>query len=426
MNCSKDELRDMRFIDLFAGAGGLSEGFVRAGFTHVAHVEMDRAACNTLRTRIAYHYLKANKKSKLYEAYLRGEIDRNRLYASVPPHLLSSVINETIDDKSIKRIFKSIDALNKGEAVDAIVGGPPCQAYSIVGRARDANGMRGDKRNYLYKYYGQFLNKYKPKVFVFENVLGLESAEGGKYLKDMKAYFKRIGYSLEHDTLNARDFGVLQNRKRILIIGWRKDLGLEGMPSFEKRKWSYRVEQLLSDLPAIMPGQGAIKSGRYATATTEYLKQTAIRNGIDVVTLHCARPHTKQDKTIYRIAVDRWNGGKERLRYTDLPNSLRTHKNTSSFLDRFKVVAANEQCAHTVVAHISRDGHHYIHPDAAQNRSLSVREAARIQSFPDDYYFEGIKESNPRTAAFKQIGNAVPPLMAESVALGIHDMIFRI
>lgn len=416
----------MRFIDLFAGAGGLSEGFVRAGFTPVAHVEMDRAACNTLRTRIAYHYLKANKKSALYEAYLRGVIDRNRLYASVPSRLLSSVINETIDDKSIKRIFKSIDALNKGEAVDAIVGGPPCQAYSVVGRARDANGMRGDKRNYLYKYYGQFLKKYKPKVFVFENVLGLESAEGGKYLRDMKAYFKRIGYSLEHDTLNAREFGVLQNRKRILIIGWRKDLGIKGMPSFELRKWPYRVEQLLSDLPAIMPGQGAIKAGRYATTTTEYLRQSAIRNGLDVVTLHCARPHTRQDRTIYRIAVDRWNQGKERLRYTDLPSTLRTHKNTSSFLDRFKVVAANEQYAHTVVAHISRDGHHYIHPDAAQNRSLSVREAARIQSFPDDYYFEGIKESNPRTAAFKQIGNAVPPLMAESVALGIHDMIFRI
>lgn len=423
MNGTGDELRDMRFIDLFAGAGGLSEGFVRAGFTPVAHVEMDCAACNTLRTRIAYHYLKANRKNKLYEAYLKGEVDRNRLYASVPPHLLSSVINEMIDDKSIKRIFKSIDALNKGQAVDAIVGGPPCQAYSVVGRARDANGMRGDKRNYLYKYYGQFLKKYKPKVFVFENVLGLESAEGGKYLKDMKAYFKRIGYSLEHDTLNAREFGVLQNRKRILIIGWRKDLGVEGMPSFEQRKWPYRVEQLLSDLPAIMPGQGTVKAGRYATTTTEYLKQSAIRNGLDVVTLHCARPHTKQDRTIYRIAVDRWNKGKERLRYTDLPVSLRTHKNTSSFLDRFKVVAANEEYAHTVVAHINRDGHHYIHPDAAQNRSLSVREAARIQSFPDDYYFEGIKESNPRTAAFKQIGNAVPPLMAHAIAEGIKALI---
>jgi DNA (cytosine-5)-methyltransferase 1 len=118
--------------------------------------------------------------------------------------------------------------------------------------------------------------------------------------------------------------------------------------------------------------------------------------------------------------VERWNQSKERLQYTDLPASLRTHKNTTSFLDRFKVVAAEEPSAHTVVAHIARDGHHYIHPDLKQNRSLSVREAARLQSFPDDFYFEGVKESSPRTAAFKQIGNAVPPLMAESIAKAIN------
>ena len=114
--------------------------------------------------------------------------------------------------------------------------------------------------------------------------------------------------------------------------------------------------------------------------------------------------------------MDKWNNKMERLNYNDLPDDLKTHKNRTSFTDRFKVVANNIQASHTVVAHIAKDGHHYIHPDIDQNRSISVREAARLQSFPDDFYFEGVKEGANRTAAFKQIGNAVPPLMANFIA----------
>jgi DNA (cytosine-5)-methyltransferase 1 len=136
-----------------------------------------------------------------------------------------------------------------------------------------------------------------------------------------------------------------------------------------------------------------------------------------------ARPHTKQDKEIYRIAVDKWNNYKERLNYNDLPERLKTHKNRTSFHDRFKVVAADQYHSQTVVAHIAKDGHYYIHPDISQNRSISVREAARLQSFPDDYYFEGVKEKSNRTAAFKQIGNAVPPLMAETIGKKLKSLI---
>lgn len=409
----------MRFIDLFAGAGGLSEGFIKAGFTPVAHVEMDRAACYTLKTRMAYHELKANGNEQVYHEYLKGIIGRDALYAAVSPRLHRSVINAKIDDETIPQIFRAVDKLADGQPVDAIVGGPPCQAYSLVGRARDKNGMRGDERNYLYKYYGRFLKKYSPKVFVFENVLGLLTAEKGLYLRNMKSYFKRIGYELDHTILNARDFGVLQDRRRILIIGWRKDLGIEGVPEFQKVNWSYLVADALDDLPRISPGQGTMKNARYRTKATEYLNRSALRNGIDVLTQHCARPHTPQDLEIYRIAVERWNKNQERLRYTDIPSALQTHKNVTSFLDRFKVIAANQAYTHTLVAHLAKDGHHYIHPDLKQNRSLSVREAARLQSFPDDFYFEGVKEDSPRTAAFKQIGNAVPPLMAESIARAI-------
>jgi DNA (cytosine-5)-methyltransferase 1 len=142
-----------------------------------------------------------------------------------------------------------------------------------------------------------------------------------------------------------------------------------------------------------------------------------------VLTQHITRPHTDQDKEIYQIAVKKWNSEGKRLDYNDLPDRLKTHKNRSSFFDRFKVVAQDLKYSHTVVAHIAKDGHYYIHPDIDQNRSISVREAARLQSFPDDYYFEGVKQGSIRTAAFKQIGNAVPPLMAYEIAMRIKDTI---
>jgi DNA (cytosine-5)-methyltransferase 1 len=409
----------MRYIDLFAGAGGLSEGFIKAGFTPVAHVEMDRAACYTLKTRLAYHHLKKTNQTGRYVDYMRGKISRQELYSLLPKRLHDSVINTTIGEDTLQDIFARVDTLAGDKTIDVLAGGPPCQAYSVVGRARDANGMRNDPRNYLYKYYGRFLHRYQPKAFVFENVLGLRTAADGKYLEDMKKCFDKAGYVVEVDLLRAREFGVLQDRKRILIVGWRKDLGITGIPNFKKKDWNYTVADILRDLPEIGPGEGTMKNARYRSKASEYLNRSALRNGIDILTQHCARPHTTQDLKIYRIAVERWSMSKERLRYTDLPSALRTHKNTSSFLDRFKVVAADEPCAHTVVAHIARDGHHYIHPDVKQNRSLSVREAARLQSFPDDFYFEGVKEDSPRTAAFKQIGNAVPPLMAESIAMAI-------
>jgi len=409
----------MHYIDLFAGAGGLSEGFIKAGFEPVAHVEMDRAACYTIKTRLAYHHLKKAKQTSKYVDYLRGKIDRDALYATLPKGVHDSVINATISATTLPSIFERVDALTRGKKVDVIIGGPPCQAYSLVGRARDANGMKNDARNYLYKHYASFLKRYQPKVFVFENVLGLRTAAKGMYLADMKECFDNAGYHIADDLLNARDFGVLQNRKRILIVGWHKDLGIEGMPDFDRGSWKYSVADLLSDLPSLGAGEGQIKNGRYRRKTTAYLKKSALRNGIDVLTQHFTRPQSKQDLKIYSVAVKRWDNGKERLRYTDLPSTLRTHKNTTSFLDRFKVVAANEHYSHTVVAHISKDGHHYIHPDLEQNRSLSVREAARLQSFPDDYYFEGVKADTPRTAAFKQIGNAVPPMMAAAIARAI-------
>jgi len=414
----------MNFIDLFAGAGGLSEGFIRAGFTPVAHVEMDEAACYSLKTRTAYHYLKANNKEDIYVSYLKGNIDRNQLYDQIPPQLLDSIINLPIGPENNKKIHGIIQNQLKNKKVDLIIGGPPCQAYSLVGRARSANGMEGDPRNYLYKEYANYLEKYQPKMFVFENVLGLKSAKKGKYLGEMKKLFLKKGYQIKLFTVEANRFGVLQNRKRIIIIGWKKEFE-PVIPDLEKIDLATKdtVQQIFSDLPRLMAGEGDDKNQKYAQKANKYLKEKELRNGINVLTQHITRPHTEQDKEIYRIAVKKWNSEGKRLDYNDLPDRLKTHKNRSSFFDRFKVVAQDLKYAHTVVAHIAKDGHYYIHPDIDQNRSISVREAARLQSFPDDYYFEGVKQGSNRTAAFKQIGNAVPPLMAYEIAMRIKNTI---
>lgn len=409
--------KKLNFIDLFAGAGGLSEGFIQAGFEPIAHVEIEKSACNTLKTRTAFHYLKANKKDNIYLSYLKGEFNREELYKNIPRELLDSVINIPIGNKNNQVIQNEIDAFLGKRKVDLIIGGPPCQAYSLVGRARSKTKMVGDPRNYLFIQYAEYLERYQPKMFVFENVLGLKSAKKGHYLSEMEKLFNEKGYLIKLFTLNAKDFGVLQNRRRIIILGWQNDVKIDA-PDLEgiKNESKFVIRDLFKDLPIIKAGEGTDKFLKYKTEATEYLKSHALRNGNEVLTQHVARPHRKQDKEIYRIAVQKWENKQERLNYNDLPEQLKTHQNRTSFFDRFKVVAADLPYSQTVVAHISKDGHYYIHPDIKQNRSISVREAARLQSFPDDYYFEGEREGANRTAAFKQIGNAVPPLMAKRIA----------
>ena len=409
----------MNFIDLFAGAGGLSEGFIRAGYNPIVHVEMDQAACFTLKTRAAFHYLKKHKKLKLYTDYLLGKITRDELYNKIPDSIMDTIINLPIGTEKNEQIHKQIEKQLSNKKVDLIIGGPPCQAYSLVGRARSENGMSKDPRNYLYVQYAKYLEKYQPKMFVFENVLGLKSAKKGAYLHNMEKLFNKKGYNMKLFKIEANKFGVLQNRVRIVILGWRIDMDIK-VPNLEEIDLTsgFKVNSIFNDLPYLNAGEGVDKGGKYAKQPNAYLKDFKIRN-IDILTQHVSRPHTIQDKEIYRIAVKKWNSDKARLDYNDLPDRLKTHKNRHSFFDRFKVVAKDLPHSQTVVAHIAKDGHYYIHPDIEQNRSISVREAARLQSFPDDFYFEGVKEGKNRTAAFKQIGNAVPPLMAEKIAASL-------
>ena len=415
--------RKLNYLDLFAGAGGLSEGFIRAGFNPVAHVEMDLAACYTLLTRMAFHWLNKCGNGEPYCKYLNRHISRTDLYAQVPEIAIHSVVNTEISEGSLPWIFNRIDSLLNGQKLDLVIGGPPCQAYSLVGRSRSRTRMKKDKRNYLYVYYARFLERYQPAYFLFENVTGLLSAKnehGVPYLSLMRGEFRNCGYETEVQTLCAKDYGVPQNRRRTIIVG---KLGKsEGFyPEPEKCESTILVEEILSDLPPIQSGQGVAGPcciGRYRGS---WMYDVGIRSDNFPVTWHQARPNTQQDLEIYRIAVELWNAKKARLNYNDLPERLKTHRQRKSFLDRFKVVAQNLPFCHTVVAHIANDGHYYIHPDINQNRSLTPREAARIQTFPDNYYFESRDGIPRRTPVFRQIGDAVPVLLAQRIAEKLGD-----
>ena len=413
--------RDLTFIDLFAGAGGLSEGFIQAGFKPIAHVEMNSFAAQTLETRTAYYCFKAVNKLDVYYDYLRKKLSREEFISKVPASALKTIICETMSDSTLPQIFKTVDGIIKIQGiktVDVIIGGPPCQAYSLVGRAQSSHmktPMADDPRKNLYKLYARFLSRYKPKMFVFENVMGIESANNGTTWKNICKYLRRIGYEIEYKKQNSSDFGVLQNRNRMIIVGWLKNSGLH-YPCFEKVVPNALVNDLLCDLPSLLPGEHG--DTYRSNAMSDYVRRMGIRTNDDVLTLHQSRFNADRDIQIYKRAIELWNDGHKRLNYNSLPTELKTHKNITSFTDRFKVVEGDEPCCHTVLAHLSKDGHYFIHPDIEQHRSITVREAARIQSFPDSYFFEG-----PRTAQFVQVGNAVPPIMAKGIALGLKEQL---
>jgi DNA (cytosine-5)-methyltransferase 1 len=410
-------------LDMFAGAGGLSEGFFRTGYKFISHIEMDKYASMTLETRSVYHALKVNGIEDYYYDYITGEFSREDLLEEGKKFSdlnSAGIINSEISAENEKAIIRGIEKRMENrnlKKVDVIIGGPPCQAYSIVGRSRDSEKMKNDPRNYLYLRYLSFIRSFKPDIFMFENVPGIKTARNGEIYHDFLIRAGKLGYTVKEKILDAADFFVLQRRKRVIVLGWKAGYDLE-YPSFIPIGHNYTASCLLEDLPPLNPEEGRDTPQDYIRSPSEYLKKAGLRSERDVLIQHSARRHNERDREIYRYVISIWNNEHRRVRYDELQEHLKTHRNRKSFEDRFKVVAPDLNYAQSVVAHISKDGHYYIHPDITQARSLTVREVARIQSFPDNFKFEG-----PRTSQYQQVGNAVPPLMAERIAIEIKKML---
>jgi DNA (cytosine-5)-methyltransferase 1 len=415
----------LKILDLFAGCGGLSEGFSYDPFEIVAHVEMDKDACKSLMTRSCYRKLLDSNNLNIYNDYLEKKISVEELHSLLSCEDKSRIINKEINNDTIENIFEIIDKLKGTEEIDGIVGGPPCQAYSTIGRAVNKQKLSFDERIYLYEYYIKFLEKYRPSFFLFENVKGLLSFKdqfSEKLFPKIIKQFEASGYEIATKLVDMSEYGVSQKRERLIIFGLKKDLikdKINEVPYFELllnyREKPISIKKLFSDLPRLKDGE---ENNSYTT-TTIHSKVSEFYRGKNLsLSLNIARKHNARDKEIYILTLNKKMKG-EQLKYYDIPEKLRTHKNVNSFVDRYKAIDG-EKISHTIVAHISKDGHYYIHPDNEQNRSITVREAARIQGFPDDYYFE-----SSRTAAYRQIGNAVPPYFSYKLAAALIKKLRR-
>jgi len=438
-------------IDLFAGCGGLSEGFKQAGFDIIAQVEMNRWACETLKTRHLYYGLKALGKRSLYRKYLREELNRGDILDRFPDlkeSISHRVIQATLGNDGTEQILRKIEASRRHHGAPAfhvLLGGPPCQPYSLVGRARDPFRMAKDKRHYLYTHYLEILKSLQPDFFLYENVPGLFTAraEGRKtFVRILDDFFslnpsyeiilplKQILTEPSSCILNSADFHVPQNRKRLILIGYKKSLEgrnpgikrifkkLQRQALQNRKREPYTVRDAISDLPVLKPGEG--NDGwydRYRNSAITLYQQLMRRDSPGILN-HRARTHMKSDLERYRFFIAHHRDRNKAARLNHLmkerPDLTPNHKYLDKFLDRFKVQWWDYPSS-TITAHICKDGHYYIHPDINQCRSFTVREAARCQSFPDNFKFEG-----PRTEQFRQVGNAVPPLLAKIIGEYIY------
>jgi len=445
-------------IDLFAGCGGLSEGFKQAGFDIIAQVEMDKWACESLMARHLYHGLKASGKGYLYRRYLRQKVRREDILDGFPDlkeSISHRVIQAILGNDGIERILGKIESSRKYHAAPRfhmLLGGPPCQPYSLAGRARDPFRMENDTRHYLYRHYLEILERLQPDFFLYENVPGLFTARAeGKeifvrILNDFSSLdppyeitppLREVFEEPSSYILNTADFHIPQSRKRFILIGYKKSLegknpGIKNIfKRLQKRASKNRegerltVSNAIGDLPLLKPGEGSDGwFGRYTRITNSKPYQRKSRTDSPGILNHRARIHMEGDIERYRFFIEHHRNRNGAARLNDLmeerPDLIPNHRHLDKFLDRFKVQWWDYPSS-TITAHICKDGHYYIHPDINQCRSFTVREAARCQSFPDNFKFEG-----PRTEQFRQVGNAVPPLLAEIMGRYIRKELEKI
>ncbi|WP_342574010.1 DNA cytosine methyltransferase [Solibacillus sp. FSL K6-1781] len=399
----------MNFIDIFAGCGGLSEGFEQnPNYNMLAAVEWEKPQVNNLRNHLRNNF---------------GINDASERVIHFDVQRTDELINGWQNDPKYES-HQGLDNLINGEKVDLIIGGPPCQAYSIAGRIRDNNGMKDDYRNFLFESYMRLVRHYQPKLFVFENVPGILSARpgNGRLVTELiREEIRNSGYEIIDDLRQAQfdltQYGIPQNRKRVIIIGLRRDLyddHQEILQNFYEnviplyREDLQTVRDAISDLPHFIP-----------TGTVERVngKNVSHTYNFDVPN-HFPRFHSERDIQIFRILAEDIESGRNEYVSTGALRHLYTEMTgRHSNVHKYHVLRWNEP-SNTIPAHLYKDGLRHIHPDPTQARSITVREAARLQTFPDNYEFISSTGDN-----YKMIGNAVPPKFAAKLASALLNIL---
>lgn len=405
-------MKKINTIDLFAGCGGLCEGFEMTElFSTLACVEWEKAPCENLKK----HLLEKWNYSNADKIVMRFDIQRSEeLFEgwSDIEYGTSSGLNSVVGNNDVQ----------------LIIGGPPCQAYSIAGRVRDENGMRDDYRNFLFESYIKVVRKYKPKAFVFENVPGILSASptGEPIINIIRKAFDEAGYIMISDLSKAiidfSEYGVPQNRKRIIILGLSKETYKDKTNGLLEYFYStllpkYKVERKLTvkdaigDLEPLYPLEEEIKVNRKRLSHS--LPKVPKEN-------HYSRWHSQRDQKIFKLLAEDIETGENKYISAEALKKLYTQETgKKSNVHKYYVLRWNEQ-SNLIPAHLYKDGLRHIHPDSKQARSITVREAARLQGFPDDYIFIGTQAEQ-----FKMIGNAVPPTFSKKLAEAIYELLFR-
>jgi DNA (cytosine-5)-methyltransferase 1 len=495
-------------VDLFAGPGGLAEGFsaVRSSsgsrvFDIRLSVEKDPAAHKTLLMRSFLRQFEHEFPQEYYD--FLSDPEREPDWAALYPHEFQRAHDEARllelgtppADREVSQRIRRIRSEYGDRTI--LIGGPPCQAYSLVGRARN-KGVAGyvpeqDHRHFLYRTYISVLMQLKPAAFVMENVKGMLSSvvDGGQIFQHVLDDLRKCGYDLvaisprdlvaddpapSDFIVQAEDFGVPQRRHRVIVVGIRRSLDLEparipfeepvsetrpeasalavlkGLPKLRSglsrgednyELWSNELisrAKICMTLPGLdsrlkkrfaevhsLANQGRAprsrQSTRYTKTTTacpERLRRWLTDDRLAVLPNHETRGHMPADLSRYLFASVFAEVHQRSPRATEFPNELAPHHRnwkSGKFSDRFTVQTWNAPSS-TITSHISKDGHYFIHPDPLQCRSLTVREAARLQTFPDNYLFRG-----NRTEQYVQVGNAVPPFLASILARRVLNLL---
>ena len=401
------------FIDLFAGCGGLSEGFLQTGrFSPLAHVEWEKPMVDTLRNRLKTKWNESVNETKKRVIFFDIQKTDELVYGNWSEGSIAKYGNDN-SDVVIKSGLRGVVGKKH---VDLIIGGPPCQAYSIHGRATDKDSMNNDYRNYLFESFCKVVDAFRPELFVFENVGGLLSAKPGGIPVRKRIYdaFTNIGYQIKTPDempkalYDASLFNVPQHRPRVIILGIRSDSCLnlnelyESIENEQNHSTTLTVRDAIGELPALYPLPFQVKEGRVVRSHQ--------LNPNPTITQHESRNHGPREREIFKEWVE---NNMNHISHQDMIDYYYEKTGHKTLYQKYKSLEWDKP-SHTVVAHLSKDGYMFIHPDSKQQRSITIREAACLMTFPMDFQFLGSTPYN-----YKMIGNAVPVNFAKSIAKGL-------